>query len=51
MVTDTALFRYPHYHRPGDTPDRLDYESMALVVSGLAKVVEELAGPADTDGG
>ncbi|MBN2489510.1 MAG: M20/M25/M40 family metallo-hydrolase [Planctomycetes bacterium] len=44
MVTDTALFRYGHYHRPTDTPDRLDYASMARVVAGLGRVVEELAG-------
>jgi hypothetical protein len=23
MVTDTALFRYPHYHAATDTPDKL----------------------------
>jgi hypothetical protein len=25
MVTDTAPFRYPHYHTAADTPDRIDY--------------------------
>jgi len=43
MVTDTALFRYPHYHTAGDTPDKLSYDRMARIVSGLEKVVEELA--------
>lgn len=43
MVTDTALFRYYHYHGPRDTPDRLDYERMARVTAGLARVVAELA--------
>jgi hypothetical protein len=43
MVTDTALFRYPHYHAPSDTPDKLDYESLARVTRGLAKVILELA--------
>ncbi len=43
MVTDTAPFRYPHYHKPTDTPDKLDYERMARVVDGLRGVVEELA--------
>lgn len=42
MVTDTALFRYPHYHQMTDTPDRLDYERMALVVDGLTEVVQRL---------
>ena len=26
MVTDTAPFRYPHYHRPSATPEKIDYE-------------------------
>jgi Peptidase family M28 len=42
MVTDTAPFRYPHYHRATDTPDKLDYDRFALVVSGVQKVIEEL---------
>jgi hypothetical protein len=42
MVTDTAPFRYPHYHEASDTPDRLDYERMARVVDGLGRVVDEL---------
>ena len=43
MITDTALFRYPHYHRPSDTADKLDYESLARVVKGIERVVRELA--------
>lgn len=45
MVTDTALFRYAPYHTAADTPDKLDYDRTARVVSGLARVVSELAGP------
>lgn len=44
MVTDTAPFRNPHYHEPSDTPDRLDYEKMARLTTGLMAVIEELAG-------
>lgn len=43
MVTDTALFRYPHYHASTDMPDRIDYERLARVVAGLAKVTADLA--------
>ena len=43
MVTDTAPFRYPHYHEPTDTPDKLDYDRFALVVSGMESVIAELA--------
>jgi Zn-dependent M28 family amino/carboxypeptidase len=44
MVTDTALFRYPHYHQPTDTPDKLDYDRFALVVSGMQSVIADLIG-------
>jgi hypothetical protein len=43
MITDTAPFRYPHYHAATDTPDKLDYDRFALVVSGMEKVIEKLA--------
>jgi Zn-dependent M28 family amino/carboxypeptidase len=42
MVTDTAPFRYPHYHSSNDTPDKLDYDRFTLVVSGMEKVIEDL---------
>jgi hypothetical protein len=44
MITDTALFRYDHYHRPSDTPDKLDYLSMARVVDGMLSATIALAG-------
>lgn len=43
MATDTALFRYPHYHTVDDTPDKLDYDALARVVSGLEATIDELA--------
>lgn len=43
MITDTALFRYPHYHLPTDTPDRLDYERLARVTKGVERLVREMA--------
>jgi hypothetical protein len=39
MVTDTALFRYRFYHTLGDTPDKVDYDRLARVVTGLGAVV------------
>ena len=42
MITDTAPFRYPHYHLPSDTPEKLDYDRFALVVSGMEKVIVDL---------
>ncbi|MBL9153156.1 MAG: M20/M25/M40 family metallo-hydrolase [Verrucomicrobiales bacterium] len=43
MVTDTAPFRYAHYHRPTDTPDRIDFARYTDVVKGLRTVIESLA--------
>src|SRR5213076_472980 len=44
MVTDTALFRNPHYHARGDLPDTLDYERLARTTEGLVAVIRALAG-------
>lgn len=44
MITDTAPFRYAHYHEPTDTPDKVDYEKLARVVGGLDNVIAELVG-------
>ncbi len=49
MVTDTALFRYAHYHSPADTPDRVDVERMARVVAGLVRVARQWAGGEESD--
>jgi hypothetical protein len=46
MVTDTAPFRYPHYHMTTDTPDKIDYLRCARVVHGLRDVIAELSGHA-----
>jgi Zn-dependent M28 family amino/carboxypeptidase len=42
MITDTAPFRNPNYHRLTDTPDTLDYGRLARVVTGLEAVVRTL---------
>jgi hypothetical protein len=46
MVTDTAPFRYPFYHTPEDTPDKISFDRLARVVVGVERVVEELAAAA-----
>jgi hypothetical protein len=35
MITDTAFFRNPHYHRSSDTMEKLDYRFMAELVESL----------------
>ncbi|MEL7035986.1 MAG: M28 family peptidase [Cyanobacteria bacterium J06592_8] len=42
MVTDTAMFRYPYYHAWNDTPEQINYDRLARVVAGLARVIAEL---------
>jgi len=44
MITDTAYFRYPHYHTPQDTPDKVDYARLARVVRALERTFRELDG-------
>ena len=44
MITDTAPFRNPNYHKLSDTPEKLNYESMARVVVGIAKLMKYLGG-------
>jgi hypothetical protein len=45
MITDTALYRYPHYHQRTDTPDKVDTAKLARVTRGLDKVMREMVGP------
>jgi Zn-dependent M28 family amino/carboxypeptidase len=43
MVTDTALFRNPHYHSASDAPETLDYDRLERVTAGITAVVRALA--------
>lgn len=43
MITDTAIFRYPHYHKPSDTPDKVDYGRLARVTKGIERVLRDMA--------
>lgn len=42
MVTDTAPFRNPYYHAPGDLPDTVDYASLARVTVGLERMLRAI---------
>lgn len=44
QVTDTADLRYAHYHRAGDTADRLDYERVRDIIAATTATVAHLAG-------
>jgi len=43
MVTDTAPFRYEYYHTPEDTPDKVNYDSLARVTQGVSGAINALA--------
>lgn len=43
MITDTAVFRYPHYHRITDTPDKVDYDRLARITAGLGRTIGKLS--------
>ena len=43
MITDTAPYRYRHYHLPSDTPDKADYGKLARITKGLERVVRDIA--------
>jgi hypothetical protein len=43
MITDTAPFRYQHYHTPEDTVDKISFEKMAMVVDGIGLMLAKLA--------
>ena len=42
MITDTALFRYPYYHSSQDTPDKIDYHSLARVTYGAYRALTKM---------
>jgi peptidase M28-like protein len=43
MLTDTAWLRYRHYHRPSDTPEKLDFLRLAQVTSGVTRTLDRLS--------
>ena len=47
MVTDTAPFRYEHYHKATDTTDKINFPEMAKVVDGLVFVIKDLVAVED----
>lgn len=47
MITDTAFFRNPHYHTPGDRLETLDFGFMGRLVGSLELALDGLAGDAD----
>lgn len=44
MLTDTANFRNPHYHRPTDTIETLNLDFLGAVTDAVTAAVLELAG-------
>lgn len=42
LITDTLLFRDPHYHTPRDTPERLNYSNMARITTALVSTIKKI---------
>lgn len=42
MITDTAPYRNPFYHSAHDTPDTVDYASLACITAGLETMLRTL---------
>jgi hypothetical protein len=42
MVTDTADFRYLHYHRPTDRFEQIRFDALGRVTQGLIRVLDDL---------
>lgn len=48
MLTDTAFYRNPHYHRSTDRPETLDYGAMIKLVQGISVALLALDQPEET---
>jgi Peptidase family M28 len=42
MFTDTAPLRYPYYHKPEDTPDKIQFGWLEQVTRGIISTVADL---------
>jgi len=51
MFTDTSFYRTPHYHKPSDLPETLNYEYMAAFMDGVKAAMDDLAGKETGDQG
>lgn len=43
MLTDTAMYRYPHYHTHDDTLDKIDFSKLAQFTRALHVSLKQLA--------
>ncbi len=42
MITDTAPYRYPHYHSWEDSADKLNYPEFARVIDGVGRMIQKM---------
>lgn len=45
QLSDNSIYRYPHYNRGTDTPDKIDYERLSGVVKSLVLVIDSMLSP------
>jgi len=46
MITDTAIYRNPHYHQATDLPETIDFKRLTEATIGIKAVIEDLVGGA-----
>jgi Zn-dependent M28 family amino/carboxypeptidase len=42
FLTDTADFRYPHYHTPADTIDKVDFNFLTKICKAIVATATSL---------
>lgn len=45
QLSDNSIYRYPHYQKGTDTPDKIDYERLSGVVKSLTTTIELMVSP------
>ena len=43
MLTNTALFRNPNYHKHTDTVETLDFQAMASITKNLVAAISRIS--------
>ena len=47
LINDTNFLRYPHYHQSTDTIEHVDFERLARLTAGVARMIWSVSMSAD----
>jgi len=45
QLSDNSIYRYPHYQKDTDTPDKIDYERLSGAVKSLVISIDSMLSP------